>query len=90
MTSFRDEGEAAEWANATLYGLVAGVRTRGVTAADSLARELRAGQVFVNGFGARRRRRAPVQRVEAVRPRTRKGFEALLTYTRTKTVAVSL
>jgi aldehyde dehydrogenase (NAD+) len=90
MTPFRDAEEAAEYANATQYGLVAGVWTRDVSAAHRLARELRVGQVFVNGYGAGGGVELPFGGWKQSGHGREKGFEALHTYTRTKAVAVSL
>jgi aldehyde dehydrogenase (NAD+) len=77
-------------ANATSYGLVAGVGTPDVTTAHGLARERRGGQVFVNGFGARGGVELLFGGWKQSSHGREKGFEALLTYTRTKTVAVTL
>jgi len=51
VLTFDDEGEAVALANATSYGLVAGIWTRDVGRAVRLARRIRAGQVFVNSYG---------------------------------------
>lgn len=86
---FHDEAQAIAIANATRYGLVAGVFTRDLDRAARGARALRAGQVFVNewfaggvetpfgGFG-----RSGYGR--------EKGREALLNYVRTKNVAIRI
>src|SRR5690606_32828911 len=47
-TPFRDEDEAVALANATDYGLVAGVWTRDGARQLRLARDLKCGQVFIN------------------------------------------
>ena len=49
---FEDEAEAVRLANATDYGLVAGVWSADGARAMRVARKVRAGQVFVNGYGA--------------------------------------
>jgi acyl-CoA reductase-like NAD-dependent aldehyde dehydrogenase len=51
VTSFDDEHEAAELANGTGFGLVAGVWTSDVGTAHRLARVIDAGQIFVNSYG---------------------------------------
>lgn len=48
IESFRDEWEAVERANATRYGMAAGVWTRDLTRAHRVARELHSGIVWVN------------------------------------------
>ena len=81
--------EAIQIANGTPYGLVGGVFTRDLDRATSAARQLRAGQVFVNewyaggvetpfgGFGKSGYGRE-------------KGREALWNYVQTKNVAIKL
>lgn len=49
---FADEAEAIAIANATEYGLVAGIWTENGGRQQRLARAIRAGQVFINCFGA--------------------------------------
>ncbi|WP_240705195.1 aldehyde dehydrogenase family protein [Pacificoceanicola onchidii] len=86
---FREDAEAIEIANGTDYGLVAGVFTADLDRATRAARQLRAGQVFVNewyaggvetpfgGFGKSGYGRE-------------KGREALWNYVQTKNVAIRL
>ena len=50
VDKFRDETEALEMANATRYGLAAGVWTSSIGRAIRLSRELQAGQVWINSF----------------------------------------
>ena len=52
LTPFADEAEAVALANGTDYGLVAGVWSRDGARALRVARRIRAGQVFVNAYGA--------------------------------------
>ena len=49
---FRDEAEAVRLANATHFGLVAGVWTQDGGRQLRMARAVRSGQVFVNNYGA--------------------------------------
>ena len=87
---FRDVDEAAALANGTEYGLVAAVWTRDVGKAHALARELQAGQVFVNTYGAGGGVELPFGGRKLSGHGREKGFEGLLAFTRTKTVAVAV
>ncbi|MCU0348140.1 MAG: aldehyde dehydrogenase family protein [Saprospiraceae bacterium] len=50
VTTFKDEAEALEIANDTLYGLGAGVWTRDMHQAFKVSREIQAGRVWVNCY----------------------------------------
>ncbi|MEH6680614.1 MAG: aldehyde dehydrogenase family protein [Sediminicola sp.] len=50
VTTFKDEAEAIEIANDTLYGLGAGVWTRDTHQAYQIARAIKAGRVWVNCY----------------------------------------
>ncbi len=52
VTTFKDESEALEIANDTLYGLGAGVWTRDTHQAYQISREIQAGRVWVNCYHA--------------------------------------
>lgn len=52
VTAFADEDEAIELANATDYGLVAGVYTENIGRAHRFAREVDAGQIYINEYFA--------------------------------------
>ncbi|OAB79842.1 aldehyde dehydrogenase family protein [Cochleicola gelatinilyticus] len=52
VTTFKDEEEAIEIANDTLYGLGAGVWTRDTHQAYTVARKVKAGRVWVNNYHA--------------------------------------
>ncbi|WP_347373159.1 aldehyde dehydrogenase family protein [Aequorivita sp. Q41] len=52
VTTFKDEKEAIEIANDTLYGLGAGVWTRDMHQAYQVARQVKAGRVWVNNYHA--------------------------------------
>ena len=84
---FEDEAEALAIANGTPYGLVAGVWTRDGARALRLARALRAGQVFLNDYGAGGGVELPFGGVGRSGHGREKGFEALYGFTRLKTVA---
>lgn len=52
VTTFKDEAEALEIANDTLYGLGAGVWTRDTHQAYQISRQVQAGRVWVNCYHA--------------------------------------
>ena len=52
ITTFKDEAEALEIANDTLYGLGAGVWTRDMHQAYKISRQIQAGRVWVNCYHA--------------------------------------
>lgn len=52
VTTFKDEAEALEIANDTLYGLGAGVWTRDMHQAYQISRNIKAGRVWVNCYHA--------------------------------------
>ena len=87
---FRGLDAAATLANSTSYGLVAGVWTRDVVKAHRLANEIEAGQVFINTYGAGGGVELPFGGRKLSGYGREKGFEGLLAFTRTKTVAIDL
>ena len=52
LTPFRDDDEAVRLANATRFGLAAGVWTRDLARAHTMARRLQAGTVWINIYRA--------------------------------------
>ena len=87
LIPFETEDEAVQIANATGYGLVAGVWTESGARAMRLARALRAGQVFLNDYGAGGGVELPFGGVGRSGHGREKGFEALYGFTTLKTVA---
>ena len=85
---FDDEAEAIRLANGTDYGLVAGVWTRDGARQLRVARALRCGQVFINNYGAGGGVELPFGGVKASGHGREKGFEALLSFTVLKTIAI--
>jgi aldehyde dehydrogenase (NAD+) len=84
---FDDEDEAVAIANGTRFGLVAGAWTRDAGRQHRLARRLRAGQVFLNDYGAAGGVELPFGGVGHSGHGREKGFEALYGFTTVKTVA---
>lgn len=85
---FEGEAEAVRIANGTPYGLVAGVWTRDGSRALRLARRIRAGQVFINAYGAGGGIELPFGGYRHSGHGREKGFEGLLEFTRIKTVVI--
>jgi aldehyde dehydrogenase (NAD+) len=83
---FTDEADAIRIANATDFGLVAGVWTKDGGRQLRVARALRSGQVFVNNYGAGGGVELPFGGVKHSGHGREKGFEALYGYTVLKTV----
>ena len=86
--SFQDEDHAVELANATAFGLVAGIWTRDGGRQFRMAKRVRSGQVFVNNYGAGGGVELPFGGVKSSGYGREKGFEALLGFTTLKTVAI--
>ena len=86
--AFKDEDDAVALANATQFGLVAGVWTRDGARQFRIARRLRSGQVFINNYGAGGGVELPFGGVKSSGHGREKGFEALYGFTTLKTVAV--
>jgi aldehyde dehydrogenase (NAD+) len=85
---FNDEADAARIANATDYGLVAGVWTRDGARQLRMARAIRSGQVFINSYGAGGGVELPFGGVKHSGYGREKGFEALHGFTVLKTVVL--
>jgi len=86
---FDDEDEALAIANGTPYGLVASVWTNSGARQMRMAKALRAGQVFINNYGAGGGVELPFGGVGKSGHGREKGFEALYGFSTLKTVAVS-
>jgi aldehyde dehydrogenase (NAD+) len=86
--SFKDEDHAVELANATHFGLVAGIWTRDGARMLRMARRVKSGQVFINNYGAGGGVELPFGGVKSSGYGREKGFEALYGFTTLKTVAI--
>ncbi len=85
---FEDEDHAAQLANATRFGLVAGVWTRDGGRQFRMARRIASGQVFINNYGAAGGVELPFGGVKSSGHGREKGLEALHGFTTLKTVAI--
>jgi len=88
VTRFSDEADGLRLANSTPYGLVAGVWTRDGARQMRMARKLRAGQVFINNYGAGGGVELPFGGVGQSGYGREKGFEALYGFTNLRTIAL--
>ena len=86
--SFKDEDHAVQLANATQFGLVAGVWTRDCSRQLRMAKRVKSGQVFINNYGAGGGVELPFGGVKSSGYGREKGFEALYGFTTVKTVAI--
>ena len=83
---FEDEADALRIANGTDYGLVAGVWTSDAKRSMRVARAVRAGQVFVNAYGAGGGVELPFGGTGRSGHGREKGFEALRDVTTLETI----
>ena len=89
VLKFKTDAQAIEIANGTPYGLVGGVFTRDLDRATQAARQIRAGQVFVNEWYAGGVE-TPFGGYGKSGYGREKGREALWNYVQTKNVAIRL
>ena len=87
---FRDADEAVEFANGTDYGLVAGVWTTNVSTAHRMVRDVLAGQVFVNTYGASGGAELPFGGFKRSGHGREKGVEGLRGFGQIKTAVIAL
>lgn len=83
---FDDEADAVRLANSTDYGLVAGIWTKDGSRQHRVAKRVRAGQVFINGYGAGGGIELPFGGFKRSGHGREKGFEALYDMSATKTI----
>ncbi|WP_299883052.1 aldehyde dehydrogenase family protein [uncultured Sulfitobacter sp.] len=84
---FDDEAQAVQIANGTDFGLVASVWSENGARQMRLAKKLRAGQVFINNYGAGGGVELPFGGTGLSGHGREKGFEALYGFSSLKTVA---
>jgi acyl-CoA reductase-like NAD-dependent aldehyde dehydrogenase len=88
MIAFDDIEEAARIANRSQYGLVAGIWTRDINKAMSLASRIKSGQVYVNTYGAGGGVELPFGGYKKSGYGREKGLESLASYTQVKNVCI--
>ncbi|MGC4026523.1 MAG: aldehyde dehydrogenase family protein [Mesorhizobium sp.] len=86
LLPFEDEADALRLANGTEFGLVASVWTLDGARQHRVAKRVRAGQVFVNGYGAGGGIELPFGGFKKSGHGREKGFEALFDMSATKTI----
>lgn len=86
LFAFDSEEEAVRLANGTDFGLVAGVWTSDGGRQHRVAKRVRAGQVYVNGYGAGGGIELPFGGFKRSGHGREKGFEALYDMSATKTI----
>lgn len=89
VTTFKDDAEALQIANATEYGLGSGLWTRDLSRAHKMARDIRAGMVWVNSY-KRVNPGSPFGGVGQSGYGREMGFEAMHDYTEAKSVWVNV
>ncbi|MFI5178064.1 MAG: aldehyde dehydrogenase family protein [Vicinamibacterales bacterium] len=88
IIDFDELDEAAALANRSDYGLVAGIWTRDINKAMSLAARIKSGQVYINTYGAGGGVELPFGGYKKSGYGREKGLESLASYTQVKNVCV--
>jgi aldehyde dehydrogenase (NAD+)/betaine-aldehyde dehydrogenase len=88
--TFTDMEEALALANGTEYGLIAAVWTKDLDVAHTMAHEIRAGQVYLNTYGAGGGVEYPFGGFKKSGYGREKGFEALGEYSQTKPIVLKV
>jgi len=88
IIAFDEIDEAIDIANRSQYGLVAGVWTRDINKAMTIASRIKAGQVYINTYGAGGGVELPFGGYKKSGYGREKGLESLASYTQVKNVCV--
>ena len=88
IIDFDEIDEAATIANRSDYGLVAGIWTRDINKAMTLASRIKSGQVYVNTYGAGGGVELPFGGYKKSGYGREKGLESLASYTQVKNVCI--
>jgi len=88
ILTFDDLEEAVALANRSQYGLVAGVWTRDINKAMAVSSRIKAGQVYINTYGAGGGVELPFGGYKKSGYGREKGLESLVSYTQVKNVCV--
>jgi aldehyde dehydrogenase (NAD+) len=88
IITFDSIEEAAAIANRSQYGLVAGIWTRDINKALTLAAKIKSGQVYINTYGAGGGVELPFGGYKKSGYGREKGLEALASYTQVKNVCI--
>ena len=89
LLTFKDDAEALQIANSTVYGLGSGLWTSNLQRAHRFARELRAGMVWINSY-KRVNPGSPFGGVGESGYGREMGFDAMREYTQVKSVWVNV
>ena len=88
IITFDEVEEAIAMANRSQYGLVAGVWTRDINKAMTIASRIKSGQVYINTYGAGGGVELPFGGYKKSGYGREKGLESLASYTQVKNVCV--
>jgi acyl-CoA reductase-like NAD-dependent aldehyde dehydrogenase len=88
VTTFADEEEAVHLANNTPYGLVAGVWTESLGRAHRVARQIQAGNIYVNNWASGTGIATPFGGYKKSGIGREKGLETFHHYTQSKAVSI--
>ena len=88
IIAFDDIEEAIAIANRSQYGLVSGVWTRDINKAMAVSSRIKAGQVYINTYGAGGGVELPFGGYKKSGYGREKGLESLASYTQVKNVCI--